>query len=524
MTRFHSLVGVLLVLALQSNLSNVVASEVDFIIRQATIIDGSGSPGIIGDIAIEKDRIVAIGEIGDLDAQRVIKGEGLIAAPGFIDLHSHSDRKITKPDTNANPNYLFQGVTSVVTGNCGSGPIDVGKYLAQASKIKTGTNVLHLIPHGTLRATIMKDGSRPATEHEIKQMKKLVENGMKDGAWGMSTGLIYVPGSFSTTEELIALAEVVGEHGGIYVSHMRNESTRLLEAVEELLEIGEKAELPVHISHFKASGPKSWGLALNAIELVKDARAKGQIVTADQYPYTASSTSLGAMVVPSQFRSREKLSRALKNPQTAREVKSLIQRSIASRGNGERLYVANFSKDRSLQGRNLAEIAKEQERPVLDLALDIQLNGGAQMINFGMSEEEVRMIMQQDFVATASDGSTRLLTDSDVPHPRSYGCFPRKIGHYSIRGGVLPVEAAIRSSSGLPADILGLQDRGYLKEGLAADIVLFDPKTFIDQATFEKPHRNATGVSYLFVNGQLAIDAGKRTRSLAGKSLRHTSK
>jgi len=521
MLRRNTLIWLFSLLAVMGSLE----LQAQVVIRNAQVFDGSGEEAIVGDVLVTGNRIKALGKDLKVPAgTREIAASGLVLAPGFIDLHSHSDRSIVKDSGRQNLNYLAQGVTSVLTGNCASGPIDVATYYKTIDQDSAGTNVLHLVPQGSVRRAVLKNENRPASPKEIERMVALVEQGMRDGAWGMSTGLIYLPSSYASTDELVKLAEGVSRHGGIYASHIRNENTRLLEAVSEAITIGRRAKLPVHISHFKASGLQAWGLASEAIALVVEARKEGQQVTADQYPYTASSTSLGAMVMPAKYRSRDQLAAALKDKQEAEQLKDAIRRGLRVRGEGSRLYVAGYKKNRNWQGKNLAELAKQEKKSALEIVLEIQQNGGASMVNFGMDEAEVRLIMQQSFVATASDGSARSLTDETQPHPRNFGCFPRKIGHYCLRGNVLPLAQAIRSASGLPADIIGLPERGYIRPGYCADLVLFDPKTFIDTATFAQPKQLATGVRYLWVNGELAIEKGKPTGKLAGRALRHQSK
>jgi N-acyl-D-aspartate/D-glutamate deacylase len=497
--------------------------EADFVVRGAEIHDGSGAAGKTGDLAIRGDRIVAVGAFEAAGNPRVIDGAGLVAAPGFIDLHTHCDGAITKPPTRQNANYLMQGVTSVVTGNCGGGPVDVARFLKEVDDGPTGTNVLHLVPHGGVRGRAMRDGARRPTPAELEEMKRLVDQGMQDGAWGMSTGLIYTPGSFADTDEIVELAKVVRQHGGVYATHIRNEGDHLLDAIREALEVGKRSGAPVHIAHFKVSGPKNWNMAAHAIRLLREARQQGQIVTADQYPYIASSTSLAAMIVPAKYRSREKLTAALDDPQLGPQVRAAIQQGLDERQGGRSLVIASYAKNRSWQGKDLASLAGLQKQTPLDLVLDIQRNGGASMLHFGMSEETVRLMMQQPFVATASDGGTMGPDHSSQPHPRSYGCFPRKIGRYAIEEGVVKLPEAIRSATGLPAEILHLPKRGHLKQDCFADVVLFDPNTFRDTATFEKPHQYAAGVRYLFVNGVLAVENGRLTGALAGKALRHRS-
>jgi N-acyl-D-aspartate/D-glutamate deacylase len=500
------------------------AVQADVVIRGATLYDGSGQPGKVGDLALKGDRIVGVGRFAVAGTPKEIDGAGLVVAPGFIDLHTHSDNPLTKSETRGNVNYLMQGVTTVVTGNCGSGPTDVATYFKTLESGGVGSNVIHQVPHNSVRMKVMRNANRQPTADELKQMEELVDQGMRDGAWGLSTGLIYNPGAYAKTDELIALAKVAARHGGHYASHIRNEGTGVLEAVEEALTIGREAGLPVHVSHLKASGRKAWGKSGDIIGLIEQARKKGQAVTADQYPYEASSTSLRAMVVPPQFREgtdKEYLAR-LDDPKEGPRVHKAIVEALDGRQGGKALRVAYYPKRPAWQGKDLEAIAEQEKKPVLDVVLEIERNGGAQVVSFGMSEEDVRLIMKQPWVATASDGAAQLKTAS-VPHPRSYGCFPRKVGRYAIEDQVVTVEHAVRSASGLPADILKLPERGYLKVGYFADVVVFDPETFRDTATYDEPHQLAKGVRYLFVNGELAVKEGKPTGALAGKVLRHKS-
>jgi N-acyl-D-aspartate/D-glutamate deacylase len=496
--------------------------QADVVLRGATLYDGSGQPGVVGDLAIKGDRIVAVGTFETAAGAQTLDAQGLIVAPGFIDLHTHSDNPLTRPATRANLCYLLQGVATVVTGNCGSGPADVAGYFKTLESGGTGSNVIHLVPHNNVREQIMRNANRIPTADELKQMEALVDQGMKDGAWGLSTGLIYTPGSYAKTDELIALAKVAARHGGFYASHIRNEGVGVLEALDEALTIGREAKLPVHISHLKASGRKAWGKAGDIIGVLEAARRRGQEVTADQYPYTASSTSLRASLVPVQFREgteRDYVAR-LDDRVEGRRVRQAIENGLVERQGGKTLRIAAYAKAPYWQGKDLVTIAEGEKRSPLDIVLEIEHNGGASVVSFGMNEEDVRLIMKQPFVATASDGSSQAKGDT-MPHPRSYGTFPRKIGGYAIEDKLLPLEQAIRSASGLPADILKLTDRGYLKVGYVADIVVFDPTKYRDVATYDDPHRPATGVRYLFVNGRPAVKEGQYTNTLAGKVLRH---
>ena len=501
--------------------AGVLEVEADCVVRGATLYDGSGGPGTTGDIAIRGDRIVALGNFAIAGKPRIIEGEGLVVAPGFIDLHTHSDDPILAPATRANLSYLTQGVTTIVTGNCGAGPVDAGKFYHRIRETKVGTNVAHQVPHNALRQQVMGNVNRPPSPEELDKMRSLVAQGMKDGAWGLATGLIYTPGSYADTDELVELAKVAAAHGGFYASHIRGEGSELLAALNELLDIGRRANIPVHISHFKASGRKAWNKMGDAIALVEQARANGQQVTADQYPYTASSTSLAATLIPTRYREgtpQEFIAR-LDDAELGPKIRHAIDEAIRERDNGRTVRIARYKANPAWQGKDLAAVAKDENKSPLAIALEIERNGGAAVVIFGMSEENVRMVMKLPFVATASDGSSKV-PDDTVPHPRSYGTFPRKIGRYSVEEKNLPLEQAIRSASGLPADILRLPERGYLKPGYFADIVVFDPKTFRDVATYDKPHQFSKGVSYLFVNGVLTIEDGKYTEALAGRALR----
>lgn len=497
----------------------------DLVLKGGTIYDGSGEPGRVGDVAIQGDKVAAIGTFAVAGSAKTIDCAGLVVAPGFIDLHTHSDTPLQAAATRANLSYAYQGVTTEVTGNCGSGPVNVARYFATLERGGIGCNVIHQVPHNSVRSDVMGNVNRPPTADELERMKKLVEQGMRDGAYGMATGLIYNPGTYSKTEELIALAQVAAAHGGHYASHIREEGNGLLDAIQEAITIGREAKLPVHVSHIKVTGARNWGKSADAIRLIDSARAGGQVVTADQYPYPASSTSLRAMVVPARFRegSNAEFKQRLDDPQQGPALRQAIEQMLGGRNGGQSLRIASYRQKPAWQGKDLAAIAQSEGKPVVEIVLEIERNGGAGVVSFGMSEEDVRLYMKQPWVATASDGGSKV-PDNTVPHPRSYGTFPRKIGRYSIEEKVIPLEQAIRSSSGLPADILRLKDRGYLKMGQFADVVVFDPKTFRDSATYDKPHQYATGVRLLLVNGKAVIEDGKATNALPGRALRHAEK
>ncbi len=506
--------------------STAAAADPAIVIRQAMVHYGTGAPAVLSDVLIRGDAIAAVGKVDAPAGAVEINGAGLILCPGFIDLHTHSDSAVVSKSLRNNRCYAVQGVTTIVTGNCGSGPVDTGKFFADIDKGGVGANVIHQVPHNSVRDAAMGNANRRPTAMEQAKMEELVDKAMKDGAWGLATGLIYNPGTYAKTDELIALAKVAARHGGHYASHIRNEGTGLLDAIDEAIRIGRESGCPVHISHIKASGRAAYGLSARAVARIEQARAAGQKVTADQYPYTASSTSLRATVVPTKYRegSTKDYVARYSDPQTGPTLKADLAKALKERDDGKAIQIATYSKNRSWQGKRLSEIADLEKRTVLEIAIEIETNGGAQIVNHGMSEEDVRVYMKQPWVATASDGSAKV-ADSSVPHPRSYGTFARKIGYYAIEEKTVSLEHAIRASSGLPADILGLKDRGYVKAGHKADLVLFDPKSYRDRATYEKPHQLASGVKYLFLNGTMVIEDGKHKPDvLAGKVLRKPAK
>jgi predicted amidohydrolase YtcJ len=493
----------------------------DWVFRGGLVVDGTGAPGRRADVAVKDGRVVAIGAVEPGPDAKIIDASGLVVAPGFIDLHSHSDGSILGEKNRHNRNYLAQGVTTVVTGNCGSGPTDVGAFLAKIDRQGAGTNVIHLVPQGAVRREVLGTSPRRADSDALRRMERLVARGMEDGAWGMSSGLIYVPSQYADTAELIALARVVARHGGIYASHIRDEGEGLLGAIDEAIAIGKAAGCPVQVSHLKASGKANWGLIREACARIEAARAAGLAVTADQYPYVASSTSLAAMVVPDWAvrDGTEAFRRIAADPGRGPQLREAVARALERRDGGASIRIARYAATPSRVGKDLAAIAREEGTSALDVVLDIQAHGGAQAISFGMSEEDVRFALKKPYVATASDGSAHTPGGGDRPHPRAYGTFPRKF-RYALDDGLLSLEEAVRSCSGLPAAILGLPDRGVLREGAVADLVVFDPKTFRDAATFDDPTRYAVGARFVLVNGKAAVAEGAPTGALAGRPLR----
>jgi N-acyl-D-aspartate/D-glutamate deacylase len=510
------------------------APDTNIVFRNATIYDGSGAKPYTGDVHIRGDKIAAVGKVGKVEGATEVNAEGLVVCPGFIDLHTHCDSGLTGKTGRLNKNYVTQGCTTVITGNCGSGPVNAAAFFKALEDGGVGTNVIHLAPHNDIRQAAMGNANRPPTADELKKMEELVDKAMTDGTWGLATGLIYNPGTYAKTDEIVALAKVAGKHGGMYASHIRNESGALLDAIDEAITIGKESGCRVHISHIKASGKSAWGTSGRAVALIENARKKGQEVTADQYPYIASSTSLRATLVPSRYRegtNKEFVAR-LDDPTTGPKIKADVQKELGAEG-AKRIQIARCTYNPKWQGKTVAAIAEAEKKEPIDIVMEIERNGGAQVVNFGMSEDDVRVYMKQPWVATASDGGVQT-PGPTVPHPRSYGTFPRKIGFYAIEEKIVPVEAAVRSSTGLPADILKFKDRGYLKPGYFADVVVFDPKTFRDTATFDKPHQYAAGVKWVLVNGHPAVAEStykdgdlkpeEYKAALGGRVLRHPGK
>src|SRR5262245_25593882 len=499
--------------------------EADLVLRGGTLHDGSGMEPVGGDVAVKGDRIIAVGKFETGRISLELDCHGLIVAPGFIDLHNHSDAQVVDRLTRANVNFVTQGCTTVVTGNCGSGPIEVAEFYKKIDAAGAGTNVAHLVPHGNLREAAMGSVQRAATPEELGKMKDVARRAMQEGAWGMSTGLIYVPSSFADTAELVEIARVVGEEGGLYASHIRHENAELLVAVNEALEIGRQAKISVHISHFKSSGRDAWGLVRRAAEMIEDARQKGETVTADQYPYIASSTSLDATVIPTWARAggQKELVARLDDGEQSPRIREAISDAVHKADDGARIKIARYATKPQWAGKSIAEIALAEKIAPVEVVIEITRGGGAAVVNFGMTEEDVRYVMTLPWVATASDGRA-CLPGGDRPHPRSYGTFTRKIGHYALHEKTLELTQAIRSCTGLPADILKIPERGYVRANHFADLVVFDPEKISDDATFEDPHRYSRGVKYVFVNGQPAVWNGYATGALAGKALRHEAK
>lgn len=506
--------------------SSLCAADFDLLITHAQIADGSGAPLVAGSIAVKEGRIVAVGRV-EGTATSTIDAGGKVAAPGFVDVHTHSEDICLIP---AAENFLHMGVTTIITGNCGHSRTDVAKFFDEIAESKVAINVATLVGHGSVREQGM-GGSfiRAPSAEQLASMKALVEQGMKDGAVGLSTGLIYVPGSFASTEEIIGLARVAAAHGGIYVSHMRHESIRIFEALDEILRIAREARIPIEVSHIKLAGPTAWGKAGEVLSILDKARAEGLKITHDQYAYTASSTGLRQMIPDAALEGeREDFIARIADPEKkARIIADMADmRSRQGRKDYGHAVIARFRADPSLNGKSVPEVAKlkrgsDSLENQIEVIFDIEAKGGASAIFHGMDEADLKTFLQHPLTMVASDGGPRRLGE-DIPHPRSYGNNARVLGRYVRELKLLSLEEAIRRMTSLPAQTFQLKDRGTLKPGAHADIVIFDPAKVTDPSTFSDPHHHAEGFTDIIVNGGVVIRGGKLTEVRSGGPLRMT--
>ncbi|MGV3659462.1 MAG: N-acyl-D-amino-acid deacylase family protein [Prosthecobacter sp.] len=503
---------------------SVRAADFDLLVTNAQIADGSGAPLVAGSIGVKDGRIVAVGQVKGT-ATSTIDAGGKVAAPGFVDVHTHSEDICLIP---AAENFLRMGVTTIITGNCGHSRTDVAKFFEEVEESDVAVNVATLVGHGSVREKGM-GGSfiRAPDAEQLTAMKALVEQGMKDGAVGLSTGLIYVPGSFAKTEEIIDLAKVASKHGGIYASHMRSEGARIFEALDEILRIAREGNLPIEVSHIKLSGPSAWGKTAEVLAILDKARAEGLKVTHDQYAYTASSTGLRQMIPDAALEGeREDFIARIKDPEKKAKIIATMDemRERQGRKDYSHAIIARFRADPSLNGKSVPEVAKlkrgsDSVEDQIEVIFDIEARGGASAIFHGMDENDLKVFMRHPQTMIASDGGPRRLGE-DIPHPRSYGNNARVLGRYVRELKLLSLEEAIRRMTSLPAQTFQLKDRGMLKPGAHADIVIFDPAKVTDPSTFNDPHHHAEGFTDIIVNGGVVIRDGRLTEVRSGGPLR----
>jgi N-acyl-D-amino-acid deacylase len=502
------------------------APAYDIVLRGGRIVDGTSSPWYRGDIAIAGDTIVRIAPSIPAPAARVVELKGLVVAPGFIDIHTHARRGIF--DVPTAENYVRQGVTTLVEGPDGGSPIPLKPFLAKVAATRISPNFLSFIGQGSVRSAVMGDVNRQATPEELERMRGLVRQGMEDGAFGLSSGLFYVPGNFTPTDELVELARVSGQMGGMHISHMRDEAKGVVQSVRETIAIGERGGLPTQVTHHKVIGKKNWGRAVDTLKLVDEARARGVDATIDQYPYTASATSIQAALMPAYALEggREALLKRLQTASIRNELRKETVRLIAEeRGGGDpnNVQLSRCDWDHSLDGKRLGDVTKQRGlEPTIDNAADtvfwIVEKGGCGGIFHAIDEDDLQRILRHPATMIASDGEVPVFGQAS-PHPRSYGTFVRVLGRYVRDLKTITLEEAVRKMSAFPAQRIGLADRGVLREGMKADIAVFDPATVRDMATFERPHQYAEGVTQVIVNGQVVFDAGRMSDARPGRIL-----
>ena len=495
----------------------------DVLIRNGRVLDGTGNPWYRGDVAVRGDRIAAVGNLNGATATRVIDATGLYVAPGFIDAHSHAGPALATPELSGAEQLVVQGVTTVFVNPDGGGPVDLVAQRAALLKDGLGVNVAQLVPHGSVRSAVLGMRDRAPNADELSRMRQLVRAGMEAGAFGLSSGPFYAPGSFSSTDELVELAKVAAEFRGSYTSHIRDEADYtigLVAAVDEVIRVAREAKLPGVVTHIKALGPRVWGFSAALVNRIDRARAQGVEVWADQYPYEASGTSITGALVPrwAEVGGDTALARRLRTPAERARLRAEMLENLDRRGGAARLQVRRHRADPSIEGRTLADVARERGMEPVDLALDLLAAGGASIASFNMIESDIEMLMRQPWTMTASDGDLVRMGEG-VPHPRGNGTFPRKVRRYVIDRAVVDLAFAVRSMTGLPATVFRMGDRGVLREGAAADLVVFDLARLRDTATYEQPHQLAEGMAYVLVNGSLALDQGRVTAGKHGRVL-----
>jgi N-acyl-D-amino-acid deacylase len=501
-------------------------AQYDLLIRDAHVLDGTGNPWFHADVAVKDGRITAVGRLPGATAAKVVEAGERVLAPGFIDVHTHVEGTVERVPRG--DNFLLDGVTTIVTGNCGSSEVNLADWFARLEQRGLGLNLASLIGHNSVRREVMGAASRQPSPEELAKMCDLVDRGMQDGAVGFSTGLEYVPGTYSTTDEIVALAKAAARSGGAYASHMRDEGAKILEAIHEAARVGVESGLPVQISHFKIDTPRLWGFSSKSLALVEEYRRKGLDIVVDQYPYERTSTTLG-LTLPSWALAdgQEKIRERLNNSATRRRIAGEMKAMLKALGHKDYAYaaVASYRPHKEWEGKDIAEITALRGRSrrkidhQIDTIFEIMRRGGAQMVFHSMGQEDIERIMRYPNTAIASDGGIREFGQG-MPHPRSYGTNARVLAEYAGKRGVLTLEDAVRRMTSLPARTFGFKDRGVIREGAAADLVLFDPAKVRDKATYAAPHQYSEGFDFVIVNGVVMVEEGKLTSNQGGRVLR----
>lgn len=500
------------------------AGQQTILIQGGRLLDGSGNPWIRADVLLRGDRIEAVGDLDGMEADRTVDARGLYVAPGFIDTHTHAGGGLASEELSHARPLLAQGITTIFANPDGGGPVDLAEQRDSLLAHGLGVNVAQMVGHGSVRQAVMGAEDRAATSAELEEMKALVRRAMEEGGWGMSSGTFYVPGSYAPPEEIELLAAEVAPFGGAYQSHIRDESTYsvgLVAAVDEVIQVGRAAGIPAVVTHVKALGPHVWGFGEAIAARVERARAQGVQVFADQYPYTASATGLEAALLPrwSQAGGRDSLMARLDRPETLARIREGMRDGLDRRGGAERIQFRRYRPDPTIEGRLLADLAEERGQDPIDTALDLIRAGSVSIVSYNMSDRDVETLMARPWTMTASDGDLVPWMEG-VPHPRSYGTFPRKIRLYVEEKGVVDLAHAVRSMTSLPASVYGMADRGTLRPGSAADVVVFDLDRVTDRAEYTAPHQLAEGMVWVFVNGEAAVADGEPTGAVAGRVLR----
>jgi N-acyl-D-amino-acid deacylase len=504
---------------------NPNSNDYDLLIINGEVFDGTGTPSVKTDIAIVNDEIMAIGQLQGMRAKRVIDATGLYVTPGFIDSHSHAAESLAKKDLSAARPLLAQGITTVIVNPDGGGAIDLIRQQQELSEFGLGVNVAQMVPHGAIRRQVIGMDDRAPDPTELREMKMLIREGMRAGAVGMSTGLFYAPASYSDTAEIIELAKIVHQYNGVHQSHIRDESDYTIgvyNAVQEIIDISEASGVVGIISHIKALGPNVWGKSKEIVKLIDEARDKrGLHIYADQYPYEASATGLMAALVPrwATAGGRQAFLERLDDDETRNSIILEMEENLARRGGAGRISMRHAIFARKIEGSTLHDLAEARSQSPVETALDLLRDGSPGIVSFNMKSDDVEHFMSQHWTITASDGDF-VAKDDGVPHPRNYGSFPRKIYEYVIQREVIEMSAAIRSMTSLPASVYRLGDRGVIRKGSKADIVIFNPDKIRDIATFTDPHQLSEGMVYVIVNGVPAIDEERQTGLLNGKILK----